>query len=116
MYDKTVNKTCWPKTQKKEMSDAVPGDRAVPFAPYRSDHYRRDRQDGVSVCKFIRVVVDLLDAPVMVVATIVLHGRGIIDSIKGRADVHLYHVTRENRGSLVGEIEKAARAGLARRT
>ncbi len=66
--------------------------------------------------KFTRLVVDLLDAPVMVVATIALHGGDIIDSIKSRADVHLYQVTRENRNSLAGEIEKAVRAGLARRT
>jgi nucleoside-triphosphatase len=66
--------------------------------------------------KFRSLVVDLLDAPVMVVATIALHGGGIIDSIKGRADVHLYRVTRENRDSLVEEIEKAVRANLARRT
>ena len=66
--------------------------------------------------KFTRLVVDLLNARVTVVATIALHGRGIIDSIKGRADVHLYQATRKNRDSLVGEIEKAVRAGLARRT
>jgi nucleoside-triphosphatase THEP1 len=66
--------------------------------------------------RFTRLVLDLLDAPVMVVATIALHGGGIIDSTKSRADVHPYQVTRENRNSLVGEIEKAVRAGLARRT
>ena len=61
--------------------------------------------------KFTRLVVSLLDAPVMVVATIAFHGRGIIDSIKHRADVRLCRVTRENRDSLVEEIEKAVRAG-----
>ena len=64
---------------------------------------------------FRRLIIDLLDAPLMVVATIALHGGGIINDIKGRADVHLYQVTKENRDSLVGEIEKAVRADLARR-
>ena len=63
--------------------------------------------------KFNRLVVDLLDAPVMVVATIALHGGGIIDPIKKRADVQLYMVTKENRDGLVDEIETAAREGLA---
>jgi len=65
--------------------------------------------------KFTRLVVDLLDAPVMVVATIALRGGGIIDRIKNRADVHLYLVTKENRDSLVDEVETAVRGGLARR-
>jgi nucleoside-triphosphatase len=91
----------------------------VPFLPPYTDLAIIDeigRMECLST-KFTRLVVDLLDAPVMVVATtIALHGKGIIDTIKGRADVHLYRVTRENRDSLVGEIEKAVRAGLARRT
>jgi nucleoside-triphosphatase len=73
------------------------------------------RMECLSV-KFTRVVVDLLDAPVMMVATIALHGGDIIDRIKGRADVRLHRVTRENRDSLAGEIEKAVRESLARRT
>jgi nucleoside-triphosphatase len=64
--------------------------------------------------KFARLVVDLLDGPVMVVATIALRGGGIIDHIKNRADVRIYQVTKENRESLVGEIETAVREELAR--
>jgi nucleoside-triphosphatase len=63
--------------------------------------------------KFTRLIVDLLDAPVMVVATIALHGGGIIDHIKGRADVHLYEVTKENRQVLAGEIESSLRESIA---
>jgi len=59
--------------------------------------------------KFRRIVLDLLDAPVTVVATIALHGGGIIDSIKARPDVHLYELTRENRKNLLVEIEMAAK-------
>ena len=62
--------------------------------------------------EFTRLVVDLLDAPVMVVATVALRGGGIIGRIKNRADVRLYAVTRENRDSLVDEIETAVREGL----
>ncbi len=73
------------------------------------------RMECLSV-KFTCLVVDLLDAPVMMVATVALHGGGIIDRIKGRADVRLYRVTKDNRDNLVGEIEKAVREGIARRT
>ena len=59
--------------------------------------------------KFTRLAVDLLDASVMVVATIALHGEVIIDSIEHRADVHLYQVTRRNREGLVEEIARAVR-------
>ena len=72
------------------------------------------RMESLSA-KFIRLVVDILDAPVVVVSTIALYGRGIIDRIKGRPDVRLYGVTKENRDNLVGEIEKAVRESLARR-
>jgi nucleoside-triphosphatase len=64
--------------------------------------------------RFTRLVVDLLDAPVAVVATIALHGGDIIDRIKKRPGVHRYPVTKENRDSLVDEIETAVRGGLAR--
>ncbi|MGD0232314.1 MAG: nucleoside-triphosphatase [Syntrophorhabdales bacterium] len=62
--------------------------------------------------KFTRIVVDLLDAPVLVVATIALHGGGLIDRIKSRADVGLYMVTKANRDGLVDEIETTVREGL----
>lgn len=62
--------------------------------------------------QFTRLVVSLLDAPVPVVATIALHGGGIIDRIKNRADVRLYMVTKANRDSLVDEIEAAVREAL----
>jgi nucleoside-triphosphatase len=62
--------------------------------------------------KFTRLVVDLLDAPVMVVATIALRGGGIIERIKNRADIRPYTITKQNRDDLVGEIETAVREGL----
>jgi nucleoside-triphosphatase len=65
--------------------------------------------------KFTRLVVRVLDAPVMVVATIALYGGGIIDRIKNRADVRLYQVTKERRDDLVGEIETAIREGITDR-
>lgn len=72
------------------------------------------RMECLSV-KFTRMVIALLDAPVMMVATIALYGGGIIDRIKGWADVRLYRVTRENRDSLGAEIEKAVREAIAER-
>jgi nucleoside-triphosphatase len=65
--------------------------------------------------KFTRLVVGVLDASVMVVATIALRGGGIIGHIKDRADVRLYQVTKESRDGLVGEIETVLREGIARR-
>ena len=59
---------------------------------------------------FRRIVLDLLNAPVTVVATIALHGGGIIDGIKTRPDVQLYQLTRKNRNDLLVEIEKAVKA------
>ena len=91
---------------------------AVPFLSPGTDLAIVD-EIGKMEClseKFTRLIIDLLDAPVMVVATFALQGEGIIDRIKGRADIQLYWVTRENGDSLVGEIEKAVRAGLTRRT
>jgi nucleoside-triphosphatase THEP1 len=38
----------------------------------------------------------------------------LIERIKNRADVRLYRLTKENRDSLVVEIETAVREGLAR--
>jgi nucleoside-triphosphatase len=72
------------------------------------------RMECLSV-KFTRLIVDLLDAPVTVVATIALHGGGIIERIKNRADVRLYRVTKDNRDNLVEGIENAVRESLAGR-
>ncbi len=86
----------------------------VPFFSSRPDLIIID-EIGKMEClseKFIRLVADLLDAPVTVVATIPLRGTGIIDRIKNRADVRLYTITKQNRDSLVDEIEMAVREGL----
>jgi len=86
----------------------------VPFLSPHTDLVVID-EIGTMEClsgKFTRLVVDLLGAPVMVVATIALHGGGIIDRIKTRADVRLYTVTKENRDNVVDQIETAVRGGL----
>lgn len=59
--------------------------------------------------KFTRLIVDLLNAPIMLVATIALHGGGIIDEIKNRCDVHLRFISQETRDSLMDQIEMAVR-------
>jgi len=63
---------------------------------------------------FTNLVVNLLDAPITVIATIALYGGGIMDRIRTRPDVRLYRVTQDNRDNLADEIEKAARATFAR--
>ncbi len=62
---------------------------------------------------FRRLVIRVLDAPVLTAATIALHGGGIIENIKKREDVRLFELTRENRDELVGVVEKALKAMLA---
>jgi len=91
---------------------------SVPFLSAHTDLVIID-EIGKMEClsaKFRYLVVDLLDAPVMMVATIAFYGGGIIQDIKDRADVRLYRVTKDNRDSLAGEIEKDVREGLAQRT
>ncbi len=64
--------------------------------------------------RFGNLITGLLDAPLMLVATIALKGGGTIDRLKSRPDVSLYQISWENREDLVGEIEAAVRTALAR--
>lgn len=64
--------------------------------------------------KFTRLIVDLLNAPIMLVATIALHGSGIIKEIKNRGDVQLFSISQENRDNLIDQIEMAVRGRLVR--
>jgi nucleoside-triphosphatase len=64
--------------------------------------------------KFTRLIVDLLNAPIMLVATIALYGSGIIQEIRHRADAHLHFISQETRDSLIGQIEIAVRGRLIR--
>lgn len=61
---------------------------------------------------FRHLIVDLLSTPTMVVATIALHGSGIINEIKNRRDVQLHFVSRETRNSLIDQIEMTLRGQL----
>jgi len=56
--------------------------------------------------KFRSLVRNILDSDKLLVATIALKGSGMIADIKKRDDVRLFHVTLENRDSLVSEILK----------
>jgi nucleoside-triphosphatase THEP1 len=45
-------------------------------------------------------IISLLAQPANVLATVALRGKGFLDQIKGRNDVDLIEVTKENRDSL----------------
>ncbi|MFQ5902393.1 MAG: nucleoside-triphosphatase, partial [Candidatus Binatia bacterium] len=54
--------------------------------------------------RFRNQVIDLLARPSNLLATIAKKGRGFVEQIKGRNDVELIEVTRENREQLPGEM------------
>lgn len=54
--------------------------------------------------RFRDKLVDLLARPVSLLATIAKKGKGFIEQIKGRNDIELVEVTRENRDQLPVEI------------
>jgi nucleoside-triphosphatase len=53
---------------------------------------------------FRRLILDVLNTEKMLLASIALQGRGLIQEIKQRPDVHLLEVTRNNRDRLAAEI------------
>lgn len=65
--------------------------------------------------RFRDKLVDLLAQPVNLLATIARKGRGFIEQIKGRNDIELIEVTRENRNRLPGQIAARFRVELADR-
>lgn len=54
--------------------------------------------------RFRSLIRAVLDADQLLLATIALHGGGIIGEIKQRSDVHLIEVTRRNRDHLVSAV------------
>jgi nucleoside-triphosphatase len=58
--------------------------------------------------KFRRFIKEILDSEKLVIATIALKGKGLIEEIKKRNDVWFFEVTRGNRDSLLVEILKEA--------
>ena len=62
--------------------------------------------------KFRKGVVDLLARPANMLATIAEKGRGFVDQIKGRNDVELLEVTRENRDRLPEELAEKILQGI----
>jgi nucleoside-triphosphatase len=55
---------------------------------------------------FIEVVSRLLDGRVPVIATVALHGSGLIAQVKARADVQVIEVGGHNREQLPEELER----------
>jgi nucleoside-triphosphatase len=54
--------------------------------------------------RFRTLILEVLDTHKLLLATIVLRGKGLIQEIKERPDVHLLEVTRNNRESLVASV------------
>lgn len=65
--------------------------------------------------RFRDLAVRLLDSPTLVLASVALHGTGIIRRVKGRTDTVVHRITPQNRdamaGQVVRELRKAAPAG-----
>jgi nucleoside-triphosphatase len=57
--------------------------------------------------KFRQSLLDLMARPSNLLATIALKGKGFIEQLKGRNDIELIQVTRENRDQLPREIADA---------
>jgi nucleoside-triphosphatase len=53
---------------------------------------------------FVAAMRQLLDSPVMVVATVALHGDGLISEVKQQADAEVWTVTRANRDDLPARV------------
>jgi len=54
--------------------------------------------------KFNKLLIEMLDAPKLVIATVALKGGGIIEDIKKRSDVHLFELTQSNRDERLEDI------------
>jgi nucleoside-triphosphatase len=63
---------------------------------------------------FRRRITDLLAQPINLLATIAKRGRGFIEQIKGRNDVELIEVTRNNRDELPEELARKIRIALGK--
>lgn len=54
--------------------------------------------------EFVAAIGRVMESGKPVVATVALHGEGLIDEVKRRPDVQLWQVTRENRDHLPDDI------------
>jgi nucleoside-triphosphatase len=54
--------------------------------------------------KFKKLLIEMLDAPKLVISTIAMKGGGIIADIKKRPDINLFELTRSNRNALLEDI------------
>ena len=62
--------------------------------------------------RFRHKVIDLLARPSNLLATVAKKGKGFIEQIKGRNDIELVEVTRENRNHLAEEIARRIKKEL----
>ena len=54
--------------------------------------------------RFRMLIHKILNSDKLLLATVALHGKGLIQDIKRRPDVHLFEVTRDNRDALVSSM------------
>jgi nucleoside-triphosphatase len=59
-------------------------------------------------------IIELLAQPTNLLATIAKRGRGFIEQIKGRTDVEIIEVTRNNRDELTNELVRKIRLELGK--
>ena len=62
--------------------------------------------------QFRNRVINLIAAPVNLLATIAKKGRGFVDQIKSRSDIELIEVTRNNRDELPDQLAQKIKAEL----
>ena len=63
--------------------------------------------------RLVAAIQCLLDSGRPLVATVAAKGGGLISAVKGRDEVELWHVTRENRDALPDELRRRLEASLA---
>lgn len=76
------------------------------LATGRADLYLLDeigRMECLSPA-FVAAVRKLLDSPATVVATVAVHGDGLVAEVKQRADIEIWTVTRANRDDLPARV------------
>ena len=55
--------------------------------------------------KFKKLLMEMLDVPKLVIATVAMKGGGIIEDIKKRSDVYLYELTQSNRDERLEDVK-----------
>jgi nucleoside-triphosphatase len=66
--------------------------------------------------KFRRIMNDLLDSDKIVIVTVAIRGKGLIEEVKGREDCEVYEVKLRNRDQLPAALADEVRQRISRST